>query len=98
MAAADLTPTGNDFYIVYEDEKKTSFLATFLAGTNPKPGVGGEREASTKYAAAQINVFSTISDYNDELESLGQPRLTWNPYTEDPPSFICNQNDEGDCA
>jgi len=96
--AADLQPTGKDFYIVYEDSKKTSFLATFLAGTNPKPGQGGEREASTKYSSEQINVFSTINDYNTELENLGQPILTWNPYTEEPPSFICNQNDDGDCA
>jgi hypothetical protein len=97
--ATDITPTGNDYYIVYEDSKKTSYVSSFLAGTNTS-GKGGEREAYTSKNPLFINVFSTQRDYNEELVALGQAALvlTWDPYTEDPPDTKCNQNDDGDCT
>ncbi len=97
MAATDITPTGDDYYIVYEDEKKTSFLSSFLAGTNTS-GKGGEREAYTKFAATNINTFSNRTTYNNELIALGQPILTWDPYTEDPPDTTCIPDNNGDCT
>jgi len=97
MAATDITPTGDDFYIVYEDSKKTSYLSSFIVGINRsvKPGI---REAYTKYATTDIGTFSNLNAYNNELIALGQPVLTWDPYTEEPPGTECNQDDNGDCT
>jgi len=97
MAATDITPTGDDYYIVYEDSKKTSYVAAFLVGVN-RSGRAGTREAYTKYAAANINTFSTFEAFNNGLVAVGQPALTWNPYTEEDPDTICNQDIDGNCT
>jgi hypothetical protein len=97
MAATDITPTGDDFYIVYEDSKKTSYLSSFIVGIN-RSGNPGTREAYTKYAAADIGTFSNLNAYNNELIELGQPILTWNPYTQQPPDTECNQDNDGNCT
>jgi len=97
MAAQDITPTGDDYYIVYEDSKKTSYLIAFLTGIN-RSGRGGEREAFVKYPLANINTFLTFESFNAGLQAIGQPAMTWNPYLEEDPALACNELDyDGNC-
>lgn len=95
--AQDITPTGDDFYIVYEDAKKTSYLTAFLTGIN-RSGKGGVREAYTIHPIANINTFSTFEAFNNGLIAVDQPAMTWNPYIEDDPAKECNQDNDGDCT
>jgi hypothetical protein len=93
----DITPTGDDFYIVYEDAKKTSYLIAFLTGIN-RSGKGGVREATVKYPLANINTFSNFEAFNNGLIAAGQPAMTWDPYIEDDPAKECNQDNDGNCT
>ena len=93
----DVIPTGNDFYIVYTDVKKDSYVTAFLIGIN-RTGSPGVREAFTKYAAANISTFSTLVAFNSALVDVDQPALTYDPYTQVDPDTLCNQDNDGNCT
>ena len=93
----DIIPTGDDFYIVYEDPKKTSYVTAFLIGIN-RTGSPGTREAFTQYAAGNISTFNNFTDFNTALLAVEQPAMTYNPYTQVDPDTVCNQDYNGNCT
>ena len=95
--ADDITPAGKQFYIVYEDSKKDSYVTAFLSNSNTT-GKGGEWVAATKYSSSQIDSFTVFEDFNVSLRNVGQPEMTWNPYEETDPSLECNPDNDNNCT
>jgi len=69
----DYIPSVNTFYIVYTDSKKDDFVASFLIGPAPAGSGAGTREATNDYAAGVTNSYTSLAQYNNELNTLGQP-------------------------
>lgn len=97
---ADFIPSVNTFYIVYTDEKKDDFVASFLVGPAPAGSGEGVREATNGYAAGLTNSYTSLITYNNELNSLGQLALvlSYDPFESQPPDLTCTADAEGECG
>tara|TARA_X000001382_G_C3169917_1_gene179135 strand:+ start:156 stop:455 length:300 start_codon:yes stop_codon:yes gene_type:complete len=93
---ADFEPSGNSFYVAYVDSKKDTYLGQFIIGSNPTAS-GGVRTQSNGYAANAVNTYTTLAAFNNELQSLGQTQLSYNPYTSQPPDTVCTVDLNGNC-
>ena len=64
MAATDIIPVRDDYIVVYNDEKKTTYL--FSAFGNVKSYI-------TIRDGLAFNSYATLETYNAEMIRLGQP-------------------------
>ena len=98
MANTDLRPTTDDYYIVYKTTKKDAFLECVVCGVSTTLK-GGPRTITTIYPSNRINEYTTIEEFNVELERSGggANKLFWDPYdiNESPPP-VCGAEEDYD--